>query len=477
MLSILIPARDEPYLQHTIDDIFSKARGDIEVIAVLDGYWPSPPLKDHPRLVQVHNSKPIGMRGSINAAARIAQSKFILKCDAHCLFAEGFDEVLSNDCEHDWTLVPVRYGLDAEKWERVDKKKFEFQYIRQYDLKGKNWPEYAERVKNGHKLVDLMTTQGSCWFMHRKRFWELGGLDDENYGAMGKEAQEVCLKTWLSGGRFVLDRNTWYAHWSKPVGMYSDMRSEKHKSAEHVVKYWKGNDLPYKRDLDWLVRKFEPVPTWEPRPVKPDVCPINSEVQLVRPIRKSIGITMLEGFNRSKLYRYFAYLGFKVGAEVGVQRGRNAWLILENIPDVKLFLIDPYQDNPDTKRKWGDRQHNKAKRLARNRLRNRNVEFIEKTSLEASRDFEDGSLDFVYIDGEHSYRYVMLDIILWYNKVRKGGIVSGHDYYYMKKGKMKVEDAVNDFVSVHKLKLTITDRGKNVAEHYGDRFASWFFVK
>ena len=56
----------------------------------------------------------------------------------------------------------------------------------------------------GEKIVDLMTTQGSCWFMHKEFFDFIGGEDEDNYGTMGAEAQEICLKTWLSGGRFVL---------------------------------------------------------------------------------------------------------------------------------------------------------------------------------------------------------------------------------------------------------------------------------
>ena len=49
---------------------------------------------------------------------------------------------------------------------------------------------------------------------------------------------------------------------------------------------------------------------------------------------------------------------------------------------------------------------------------------------DAVKDIEDSSLDFVHIDGDHSYDFVMQDIILWGRKVRIGGIISGHDYLY-----------------------------------------------
>lgn len=67
--SVLIPARNEPYLARTIQDIFEKASQPIEVIAVLDGYWPDPPLPVRENLITVHHTVSRGMRGSINVAA------------------------------------------------------------------------------------------------------------------------------------------------------------------------------------------------------------------------------------------------------------------------------------------------------------------------------------------------------------------------------------------------------------------------
>jgi hypothetical protein len=111
-VSILIPSRNEQFLPQTVDDIFAKAAGDIEVIAVLDGYWPDPILRDRPNLVLIHRGQAQGMRPAINSAARIAKGDFFMKCDAHCMFAKGFDETLKADCDGDWVVVPRRYSLD-----------------------------------------------------------------------------------------------------------------------------------------------------------------------------------------------------------------------------------------------------------------------------------------------------------------------------------------------------------------------------
>src|SRR3990172_6222175 len=105
-LSIIIPSRNEKFLPQTIGSLIANATGEIEIFAILDGYWPSPPLKEYPNLITIHRSTPKGMRAGINAAAAIARGKYLLKCDAHCLFAEGFDEVLKSDCEDNWIVIP-----------------------------------------------------------------------------------------------------------------------------------------------------------------------------------------------------------------------------------------------------------------------------------------------------------------------------------------------------------------------------------
>lgn len=64
-----------------------------------------------------------------------------------------------------------------------------------------------------------------------------------------------------------------------------------------------------------------------------------------------------------------------------------------------------------------------------------NIIKVRKTSEEASKDFADGSLDAVYIDAEHDEDSVRKDIKLWRPKVKKGGVLSGHDFWlpYLKK--------------------------------------------
>src|SRR3990167_4131766 len=97
LVSIIIPARNEQYLGKTVEDLLTKAVGEIEIIAVLDGYWPDPKLADNDRLILIHRGTPLGMRPAINAAAAIAHGKYLMKCDAHCMFALRYDQTLKDD--------------------------------------------------------------------------------------------------------------------------------------------------------------------------------------------------------------------------------------------------------------------------------------------------------------------------------------------------------------------------------------------
>ena len=93
MITILIPARNERYLKRTIEDILEKAETDVEVIAILDGYWPDEMVNDK-RVKYVHFGHARGMRNGINVGVALSSKDYIMKLDAHCLLDKGFDRKL-----------------------------------------------------------------------------------------------------------------------------------------------------------------------------------------------------------------------------------------------------------------------------------------------------------------------------------------------------------------------------------------------
>ena len=82
-LSILIPARNEMFLKQTIDDILKNIEGNTEIIAVLDGYKPDPPLSPDPTVTLIYNSESIGQRAATNQASKLSSAKHVMKGDAH----------------------------------------------------------------------------------------------------------------------------------------------------------------------------------------------------------------------------------------------------------------------------------------------------------------------------------------------------------------------------------------------------------
>ena len=125
--------------------------------------------------------------------------------------------------------------------------------------------------------------------------------------------------------------------------------------------------------------------------------------------------------------------GMRVGVEVGVFRGGFSNWVLSNWPAcTKYYMVDLWsaQDNY--------RQMDNAttsKNLERMEEARRNVArfvtkavLVRKSSVEAAAQFEDASIDFVYLDARHTYDAVMEDLEAWWPKVRPGGIVAGEDY-------------------------------------------------
>jgi predicted O-methyltransferase YrrM len=116
------------------------------------------------------------------------------------------------------------------------------------------------------------------------------------------------------------------------------------------------------------------------------------------------------------------------GLEIGTDKGLNAFNMLNTIPNIeKLYLVDPYIsyiDGDDKKKTMLTSKKEAQRRLS---CFSDRIEFIEKTSVEA-RKLNIKDLDFIYIDGNHSYDFVKTDIKLWYETLKKDGVIGGDDF-------------------------------------------------
>lgn len=217
-LSVIIPSYKDPLLTRTIDNILTNSGlGDqLEIIAVLDGYWPQFEIRGDARVRYVHLGTNVGMRGAINAGVRVARGKYLMRTDEHCVFGERFDEIILSTIQPNWIVTPRRYFLDPVKWDimkeqgYVDYEKLVIQEGKKFS--GQKWRSRTK--ERAHIPVDpTMAMQGSCWIMpHDWWLKVIRELQTEGYGPHYQDSHEMVFKTWQAGGELVVNKNTWFAH-------------------------------------------------------------------------------------------------------------------------------------------------------------------------------------------------------------------------------------------------------------------------
>jgi len=180
---------------------------------------------------------------------------------------------------------------------------------------------------------------------------------------------------------------------------------------------------------------------------------------------------VLRGVGRhSQIKELFSELGYLKGAEIGTKDGNYAKELCLALPQLKLYCIDPWQTYSDYKETWSQDQNlmDTVFEKAKQRLSKFNCEIIRKKSHEAVKSFTANSLDFVFIDANHEYDFVLEDITLWTNIVRTNGIIFGHDYTTDHPG---VIQAVQDYVNQNKINPWFILRAG------GNNVDCWMFVK
>jgi glycosyltransferase involved in cell wall biosynthesis len=162
------------------------------------------------------------------------------------------------------------------------------------------------------------------------------------------------------------------------------------------------------------------------------------------------------------------------GAEIGVYSGTLSGFIYSRWLGKKLHLVDRWKETPgyDDLANQPQEEQDKLYELVKEMFEDcEDVNIIRDESLNAVKQFEDGQLDWVYIDADHSYDAVKADIEAWFPKVRIGGLVSGDDYFdgTLEIGEFGVKSVVDEFVAKHGYELKF--------EATKNKLPSWYFVK
>lgn len=145
-----------------------------------------------------------------------------------------------------------------------------------------------------------------------------------------------------------------------------------------------------------------------------------------------------------------------VFVEIGCWKGRStaymAQKIKESGKDIMFFAIDTFEGAPD------NYQQNKLLKGMKQSLYSTFIENmincdltdyvfpIKMDSIEAAVLFEHKSVDFVFIDGDHNYKFIKGDLEVWHKKIKKDGVLAGHDYLWKSNEKtLDVKRAVHEF--------------------------------
>jgi cephalosporin hydroxylase len=438
LVSVLIPAKNEKYLQKTITNVLENMEGDSEIIAVCDGYWPDPSIQDHPQVTLIHNSESIGQRPAINQAARVATGKYIMKLDAHCAVDKGFDVKLAKDCEYDWTVIPRMYNLDPEKWEPKLQKRTDYMYITSPDLKPKKGERHNSKKPfrasyydgkfsrfnrdRDPKIDETMCCMGPCFFMYKDRFWELGGCD-EGHGHWGQQGIEVACKAWLSGGKLMVNKNTWFAHYFRGhIGFPYELSGRQQQNArKYSQDLWLNNKWEKQtRTFQWLVNKFNP-PNWE------EAMDTNKRLELFKPMYKHIhrrkndatwkGVDILKF--PTDLFMYHEAIWQKkpeVIVEIGTKFGGSALFMqdmLDQIGDGKVITID-IKDQVKEK-------DPRIEYIIGNSLDEKIIEQIKEKTKDKKT--------MLVIDGNHDRKHVKWELDKYNDIVTKGQFMVVEDCY------------------------------------------------
>jgi hypothetical protein len=159
-----------------------------------------------------------------------------------------------------------------------------------------------------------------------------------------------------------------------------------------------------------------------------------------------------------------------VCAEIGVWKGDFTQMILDVVQPSMLHLIDPWHFDETSENQWFGGRSEQAQtqsdmesiyRAVTERYgKLPNVAIHRETSSSALARFGDESLDWVYIDGNHSYDFVHADLWGYLPKVRPGGFLTGDDYWWGPEENLPVKRAVDEMVATGRAELRYLQRGQ-----------------
>lgn len=230
-LSIIIPSKNEKWLQRTTTRIYDTIEMDTEVL--------------------IGEDQGMGQRALINELVKKSTAKYIMKVDAHCLFSKGFDKVLIKDMDDKTIMSPYLLVLDEKMWQPQHKPTssnycFDTNLVFQYNK------------ENKELINETMCLQGSAWIVNRETYWKWN-LCDETLGSWGHMGVELGIKAWLNGGVCKTNKKCHYAHLFRHIDKefpYERDKKEIRRISENFKKRFKN------KSIKGLIEKYDYPADW-----------------------------------------------------------------------------------------------------------------------------------------------------------------------------------------------------------------------
>ena len=193
----------------------------------------------------------------------------------------------------------------------------------------------------------------------------------------------------------------------------------------------------------------------------------------------------IPNMGRDSLAGDFAELDFKKGAEIGVFKGKYSEVLCKANPQAHIWGVDAWeiQAHPkgvyigsDEEQTYFTQCYEETKKRM---SPYKNYTILKKYSMDALKDFEDQSLDFVYIDAGHDFMNFTQDLHWWLKKLKIGGIISGHDYArYPFHKYIHVKRVLEAYAWSYKMiPFFIIGAAEYKEGTIRDRYRSWMWVK
>jgi glycosyltransferase involved in cell wall biosynthesis len=259
MVSVMIPARNEIYLQRTVDNLLATTAGKVEILVFLDGWDFEPKIRqdDHVRVLESKNK--VGYRAALNRMADAAAGKFIMKTDAHTKWTYGWDIRLKSYCQDRMMVVPMDWGIQEDVWE-FDNPCYGAAYIGKETFVAKKWWDYRKNDRGN--AVEIMTTNESAWLMRKDYYQKLGGFE-EAFSMQHFAGPELTTKIWTAGGQVILARDVVHGHLFRKTFPYAVSGEELEATRKKVREYFVRDRWPGQiHSFEWMLGRFWPVPEW-----------------------------------------------------------------------------------------------------------------------------------------------------------------------------------------------------------------------